>query len=71
MYPHLVSTHHDGRGQNLVFASGRVAYVRGCGAEECGDPIFVNDQGEVDIGDDATDVVLAPGGTWPFGRSRK
>ena len=61
--PHLVSSHHDGKGQNVLFASGRTAYVCGCGTEACGDSLFWNRELKIEAGVDARDIVLARGGT--------
>jgi hypothetical protein len=68
--PQLLSTHHDGKGQNVLFASGRTAYVCGCGDKECGDSLFWNRDLKVEAGLDRSDIVLAPGGTRPFSQAR-
>lgn len=64
--PSLVSNHHDGRGQNVVFECGRVDYVRGCGTEECGDPLFWNLENRIEAGTCPEDIVLAVPGTPPM-----
>ena len=65
--PHMVSSHHDGKGQNVLFKSGRVAYVCGCGDRDCGgDSLFWNHNLRIEAGVDAADNVLAIGGTRPF-----
>jgi hypothetical protein len=66
--PDMISRHHDGRGQNVLFASGRVAYICGCGMKECGDSLFWNRQLRVEAGLDERDIVLATGGTRPLSR---
>jgi hypothetical protein len=64
--PQLVSMHHDGQGENVVFESGRTAYVRGCGSEACGDAIYVNRHGAIRPGVDPADNVLAPPEVQPY-----
>lgn len=65
--PHMVSSHHDGKGQNVLFKSGRVAYVCGCGDRDCGgDSLFWNHNLKIEAGVHAGDNVLAIGGTRPF-----
>lgn len=63
--PLLVSTHHDGKGQNVLFASGRTAYICGCG-DDGGDSLFWNRDLKIEAGLDARDNVLARGGTHSF-----
>jgi hypothetical protein len=65
--PQLVSSHHGGKGQNVLFESGRTAFICGCGDEQCGDSLFWNRNLKVEVGLDARDIVLARGGTRPFG----
>jgi hypothetical protein len=62
IWPDLVSKHHDGRGENVVFADGRVKYILGCGDDECGDPIFWNRDNLIAPGLDHRDNVLATSG---------
>lgn len=64
--PNLVSSHHDGRGENVLFASGRTKYITGCGDADCGDSLFWNRELKIEAGIDARDNVLARGGTRPF-----
>ncbi len=64
--PNLVSSHHDGKGQNVLFASGRTAYICGCGDQDCGDSLFWNRELKIEAGVDARDIVLARGGTRPY-----
>jgi hypothetical protein len=64
----MVSSHHDGKGQNVVFEDGRVAYVTGCGKEACGDSLFWNRENRVEAGLCPEDIVLAPSGTPPMAR---
>lgn len=64
--PNLISTHHDGKGQNVLFASGRTAYICGCGDVDCGDSLFWNRDLKIEAGLDARDNVLARGGTRSF-----
>jgi hypothetical protein len=64
--PNLVSNHHDGKGQNVVFASGRTAYICGCGDKDCGDSLFWNRDLKIEAGLDVRDNVLARGGTRAF-----
>lgn len=64
--PNMVSSHHDGKGQNVVFISGRTAYVCGCGTEECGDSLFWNRRLKIEAGIGPRDSVLARGGTRSF-----
>jgi hypothetical protein len=64
--PNLVSTHHDGRGQNVLFASGRTVYICGCGDADCGDSLFWNRDLKIEAGLDARDNVVAGGGTYSF-----
>jgi hypothetical protein len=67
MLPHMVSSHHDGKGQNVLFKSGRVAYVCGCGDQDCGgDSLFWNHNLKIEAGVHEGDNVLAIGGTRPF-----
>ncbi|HTN74924.1 MAG TPA: hypothetical protein VL096_06745 [Pirellulaceae bacterium] len=67
--PHLVSNHHDGHGQNVVFESGRVKYVRECGTAECGDSLFLNRENHIEAGLCPEDIVLAVSGTPPMSRA--
>jgi hypothetical protein len=64
--PNLVSNHHDGRGQNVVYIDCRVAYVLGCGTLDCGDSIFWNSDRQIAAGDGPRDSVVATSGTRPF-----
>lgn len=66
LIPNLTSLNHDGQGENVVFESGRTAYVLGCGADACGDPIYVNHHGAVGPGVEYADNVLAPGEVQPY-----
>ena len=67
MLPNMVSSNHDGKGQNVLFKSGRVAYVCGCGDQDCGgDSLFWNHNLKIEAGVHAGDNVLAIGGTRPF-----
>ncbi len=52
------SENHNGRGQNLLFEDGRVAFVSG--HAWAGDPIFENDLGLVAPGVSESDNVIAP-----------
>ena len=64
--PQLMSQHHDGKGQNVVFESGRTAYIRGCGTQECGDSIYVNRLDLIGPGLDEDDNVVAVSSTRPY-----
>lgn len=66
--PNRISKHHDGKGQNVVFEDGHVAYVKDCGTAACGDPLFWNRDNRVEAGLCAEDIVLAPSGTPPMAR---
>lgn len=61
--PQMLSSHHDGRGQNVLFASGRTDYICGCGDQQCGDSLFWNRNLKIEAGVDRSDIVLARGGT--------
>jgi hypothetical protein len=60
--PQLVSTHHN-NGENVLFDSGRVAFICGCGDEECGDSIYWNRDFRIAPGLDDRDSCLARPGT--------
>lgn len=61
--PNMVSTHHDGKGQNTLFEDGHIAYVCGCGIDECGDSMFWNENLKIQPGLHENDDVLAASGT--------
>jgi prepilin-type processing-associated H-X9-DG protein len=58
------SINHGGSGQNVLFADGHVTFLpkRTLGA---GDDIFVNRDGQVAAGVDASDIVLGHSGARP------
>lgn len=51
------SANHCGRGQNCLFEDGHIQFVTGFAYGE--DPIFLNDQGDVDAGMHSDDSVIA------------
>ena len=60
------SSHHRCGGQNVLFEDMHTEFVVGCTAGECQDDIFCNRNGEVAVGLDVNDAVLAPSPTRPF-----
>ena len=57
---------HDGRGCNILFEDGHVAFVADWDANVLGDHLFLNRNGDVEAGLDPDDVTLGSSGTPPF-----
>jgi hypothetical protein len=62
----IVSNNHGGRGQNVLFEDGHVAYLSTRTAPGGSDDIFLNDQGEVAAGMHRDDSVIAPSPAKPM-----
>lgn len=60
-----VSANHGGRGQNVLFEDGHVAYLTECIHSGCRDDIFLNDRGMVEAGIHEDDAVVAGSAVQP------
>jgi hypothetical protein len=64
--PNGQSESHGGKGQNLWFEDGHVAFVKGCPSGICLDHPFRNKLGVMEAGVDANDAVVAPSSSPPY-----
>jgi prepilin-type processing-associated H-X9-DG protein len=64
--PQLQSLNHGGRGQNVLFEDGHVAFLPSAKPNAAADDLFRNDSGQVAAGDHANDAVVSASGTRPF-----
>ncbi len=64
--PSRLSANHAGRGQNLLFESGRTTFVKQCLSKNCGDDPFRNYYGYLEAGVGSEDSVVGFGSTSPF-----
>ncbi len=60
------SLNHGGHGYNILYESGRVRYVRICGAKGVCFDYFLNDEGNVAAGMHEDDAVIAPSHAAPL-----
>jgi prepilin-type processing-associated H-X9-DG protein len=60
----LQSANHGG-GQNVLFEDGHVRYLTDCSVEECGDEIYLNEQGLVGPGLHVNDAVIGASAARP------
>jgi len=59
------SVNHDGRGQNVLFESGRVSFLPTSRPHARADDVFVNESGMVDAGRHRNDSVIGPSSSVP------
>jgi hypothetical protein len=64
--PNRQTQHHGGRGQNVLFEDGHVAFLTSSQPCDSADDIFANDHHLVAAGDHQNDSVIAPSGTAPM-----
>ena len=60
------SANHGGRGQNVLFESGRVGFVTSPRSTARSDHFFLNDDGQVAAGTHAEDSVIGSSHTGPL-----
>jgi hypothetical protein len=63
--PDRQTRNHDGRGQNVLFEDGHVAYLNAPLAEGSHDHLFLNEEGDVAPGIHPNDSVIVPGSFIP------
>ena len=64
--PDLLSLHHEGRGQNVLFEDNGVRFLATSQPYEGADDYFTNDEGQISAGVHPDDAVIAPSGTAPI-----
>jgi hypothetical protein len=64
--PNHGSLNHGGRGQNVLFEDGHIAFLTSSRLADGGDDFFTNDEGQIDAGRNLNDAVIVPSSTPPI-----